>query len=276
MSPHPVLPVPTTDVSSQELGKALENARENSFELYYFDVISHGATSRALLAYADANWKSTKPTPGAWMSYAKPLTKFGSLPILYETHTSPSGKKVIIEHADSLAIELRVAKAFDLLGDNAYEESQILGFFSNTRSLRHSHEDAYFAKVEDLDKERDLFINVKLAQWIQRHELELGKNKDPKTGQVRGYYIGNRVSLADIKTAVAIDEFLNEQYAFRGGFDRIKNEGLISPERTPNLWKVRENVWAKKSYKDYLDSPFYKVLLAVNTAYFEEEYKGPK
>jgi len=140
------------------------------------------------------------------MSYAKPLTKFGSLPVLYETFTSPeTGEKLIVEHAEALAIELRLARAFNLLGDNAFEETQILGFFSNTRALMHRHEEAYFVKAEDLDKERDLFINVKLAQWIQRHELELGKNKDPKTGEARGFYIGNRASLADIKTAVAID-----------------------------------------------------------------------
>jgi hypothetical protein len=211
------------------------------------------------------------------MSYAKPLTKFGSLPVLYETHTSSeTGEKLVIEHAEALGIELRLGRAFNLLGDNAFEETQILGFFSNTRALMHRHEDTYFVKAEDLDQERDLFIDVKLAQWIQRHELELSKNTDLKTGEVRGFYIGNRVSLADIKTAVAIDAFLNEQYSFRGGYDRIKNEGLISKEKTPNLWKVRENVRAKKSYSDWLESIEYRELTALNHEYFDGEYKGPK
>jgi hypothetical protein len=64
MTHHPVLPVPTTNVSTHQLGKALEKALENVFELYYFKVHTHGATPRALLAYADVNWKATSPTPG--------------------------------------------------------------------------------------------------------------------------------------------------------------------------------------------------------------------
>ena len=71
MSPHPVLPIPTTTVSTNEFGRSLENAQKNTFELYYFRVHTHGATPRALLAHADANWKATSPTPGVSVSAAK-------------------------------------------------------------------------------------------------------------------------------------------------------------------------------------------------------------
>ncbi|KAI1287160.1 hypothetical protein EDD11_010483, partial [Mortierella claussenii] len=50
----------TTNVSSQDLSKFLD-AKDNVFELHYFKLHTHGATARALLAYADAKWKEINP-----------------------------------------------------------------------------------------------------------------------------------------------------------------------------------------------------------------------
>lgn len=58
---HTTLPTPTLNLSTQELSKALE-ARDNTFQFYYFNVHTHGATGRALLAYADAKWSNIYPT----------------------------------------------------------------------------------------------------------------------------------------------------------------------------------------------------------------------
>ncbi|KAF9278244.1 hypothetical protein BGZ68_008683, partial [Mortierella alpina] len=84
-----------------------------------------------------------------------------------------------------------------------------------------------------------------------------------------GFYIGDKVTLAEIKTAVAIDQLLNELYVFKG-FEEIKK--LITPELTPNLWKVRENVLQKKSYKDWTESEVFQELKDGTTELFDLEY----
>ncbi|KAF9270967.1 hypothetical protein BGZ68_004497, partial [Mortierella alpina] len=150
--------------STDEIAKTLES-NNTTFQYYYFKLHTHGATPRALLAYADATW--TPLYPGDWFVHDKPLTKFGTLPILYEF--SADGKTVI-EHAEALAIEIRLARRFNLLGANAFEESQIMSLFSNTRAIMHRHEDAYFSRNQFRIEERDKFINTRLSQWIATHE----------------------------------------------------------------------------------------------------------
>ncbi|KAF9337803.1 hypothetical protein BG006_002523 [Podila minutissima] len=217
---HTTLPTPTLNLSTQELSTALE-AKDNTFQFYYFNVHTHGATGRALLAYAD---------------YEKALTKFGSLPLVYEATADGS---VVVEHAEAISIEIYLAEKFVLLSTNAFERSQILGFFSSTRATMHRHEDAYFARKPH------------------------GKNGS------NGHYLGNETSLADIKTTVALEALLNEQYHFKD-FEDIQK--LINPDATPNLWKVREAVQTKKSYANRLVSDLYEEIVVGNTKYFDGEY----
>ena len=179
---------------------------------------------------------------------------------MYET--SADGKRVI-EIAEALSIEVYLARKFNLLGDNLFEETQILGYFSNTRALMHRHEDAYFTRSQFRKEEHDKFVEEKLKQWIRTHERALQENGS------NGHYIGNRVSLADIKTAVAVDQLLNKLHVFKGFEDVAK---LITEELTPNLLKVRENVLAKKSYSDWIDSAEFKATLNSTQAFFDNEY----
>ncbi|KAG0035978.1 hypothetical protein BGZ82_004867 [Podila clonocystis] len=236
---HTPLPTPTLNLSTQELSQALE-AKDNTFHFYYFNVHTHGATGRALLAYADAKWSNTYPTN--WYKHEKALTKFGSLPLVYETTVDGT---VVVEHAEAISIEVYLAEKFGLLGTNAFERSQILGFFSITRATMHRHEDAYFARKPHRAEERRKFLDGTLELWIRTHEAVLKKNGG------NGHYLGNVASLADIKTAVALEALLNEQYHFKD-FEVIQK--LINPEATPNLWKVRGAVQAKSSYADWLAS----------------------
>ncbi|KAI1314987.1 hypothetical protein EDD11_001423 [Mortierella claussenii] len=196
-----------------------------------------------------------------WFGHDKALTKFGTLPILYEVS---SDGKYTVEWAEALNIEIGLARKLGLLGDNYYEESQILGFFSNTRAVMHRHEDAYFAHRPFRTQDREVFFNTHLKQWIQRHEQALEQN-----GRRNGHYVGDKVTLADIKTAVALDALLNEQYVFKG-FEETSR--LITKELTPNLWRVREVVQSKRSYKDWLESPRYKDLVDETTVFFDREY----
>ncbi|KAF9956246.1 hypothetical protein BGZ70_009991 [Mortierella alpina] len=255
---HPILPTVTKGLSNLELSKALD-AKDNEFQVYYFKLHIYGTTPRALLAYADAKWSNIYP--GDW-SHDKPLTKFGSLPMMYEI--SADGK-VIIEHAEALAIEMRLARKFNLLGDNSFEEAQILGFYSNTRALTQSHTEAYFCHGRDRAEKLESFIETQLKQWIRTHEKALVRNGG------NGYYVSDRVTLAEIRTATAMEQLLNELYVFKG-FEEVQR--LITPELTPNLWKVRENVLQKKSYRDWVQSELFQELTIETTEYYDGEYEN--
>ncbi|KAF9953179.1 hypothetical protein BGZ72_005630 [Mortierella alpina] len=253
---QPILPTVTKNLSNLELSKTVD-AKDNEYQLYYFKVNVYGTTPRALLAYADAKWSNIYP--GDW-SHDKPLTKFGSLPMLYEI--SADGK-VVIEHAEAMAIDLHLARKFNLLGDSSFEEAQILGFYSNTRALTQSHQEAFLCNSQDRAQKLENFIETQLKQWIRTHEKALVQNGS------NGFYVSNRVTLAEIRTTVAIEQLLNELCVFKG-FEQVQK--LITPELTPNLWKVRENVLQKKSYKDWIQSELFQEITAETTAYYDEEY----
>ncbi|KAF9217195.1 hypothetical protein BGZ59_005923 [Podila verticillata] len=211
---------------------------------YYFNVHTHGATGRALLAYTDTKWCNIYPTD--WYSHEKALTKFGSLPLLYET---AADGWVVVEHAEAISIEIYLDEKFGLLGVNAFERSQIL--------------EAYFARNPYRAEERNKFLESTLTIWIRIHKAALTKNGS------NGHYLGNETTLAGIKTAVALEAFLNEQYHFKD-FEIVPK--LINPEATPNLWKVHGAVQAKKSYADWLASDLYNEIVVGNIGYFDGEY----
>ncbi|KAF9973643.1 hypothetical protein BGZ73_003112 [Actinomortierella ambigua] len=242
--------------TTQKLSEVIK-AKDSSFTFYYFDLHTHGATPRALLAYADADWK--QHLPNNWFSPDKAeklQTIYGTLPLLYDHQGNTT-----VEVAEALNIELYLAEKFDLLGDNVAEAVQIHGAYSNTRALMHRQEDAYFTRKAHQAAERQRFIDTYLMQWIRTHEAVLAKNGS------NGHYVGNRTSLADIKTAVAIEQLLNELYEFEDG----SYADLINPIATPSLWKVRETVLAKDSYRQWRESQTFKELKVVTQGFFDAE-----
>ncbi|KAG0224228.1 hypothetical protein BGW41_005175 [Actinomortierella wolfii] len=252
----PALPAPKASDHDTKTFSEVVKAKDTSFTFHYFDLHTHGATPRALLAYADAKWKSQAPAD--WYTVEKAQAIYGTLPLLYEH--SHDGTKTF-EIAEAMNIELYLAEKFDLLGDNAAEAVQIRAAYSNTRALMHRQEDTYFARKPYQEAERQRFIDSYLDQWIRTHEAVLAKNGS------NGHYVGNRTSLADIKTAVAIEQLLNELYDFQGG----DYAGRINPTATPNLWKVRENVLKKKSYRKWRESQTFKDLKPSTQQLFDQE-----
>ncbi|KAF9162361.1 hypothetical protein DFQ26_003603 [Actinomortierella ambigua] len=234
-------------------------AKDTSFTVYYFDLHTHGATPRAILAYMDANWKLYSPVD--WTNPSSPEKSeaiYGTLPLMYEYDPKTGAT---LEIAEAMNIELYLAQKFNLLGDNDAEAIQIRAAYSNSRALMHRQEDTYFARKPHKAVERERFINEFLKQWIRTHESVLAKNGS------NGHYVGNRTSLADIKTAVAIEQLLNELYRFQGG----DYADLINPTATPNLWKVRENVLSKDSYRQWRASEDFAKLKAVTQTLFDAE-----
>ncbi|KAG0199983.1 hypothetical protein BGX28_006831 [Mortierella sp. GBA30] len=76
-----------------------------------------------------------------------------------------------------MAIEIRLTLKFSLLGANSFEETQILGFFSSSRSLMHRQEDAYYSRSQVRDEERDTFIKTKLPVWMSSPKKALKRTE---------------------------------------------------------------------------------------------------
>ncbi|KAG0095469.1 Derlin 1 [Podila epicladia] len=115
------------DVSSEEASKALAST-SNHYKLEYFFVSGVGAVPRDILAYSGADWEDKEITN--WP--AEKNSPFGVYPILH-IHT-PDGKHLRL--CESIVVEHFLAKKFDLLGDNEWDEQQIKMFHSSSLYLR--------------------------------------------------------------------------------------------------------------------------------------------
>ncbi|KAG0281371.1 hypothetical protein BGZ97_009275 [Linnemannia gamsii] len=103
-----------------------------SFKLLYFPIHSNGATTREILSIAQAEWETLVPTD--WEK-EKEKTPFNVLPVLFIS--SPTNNDAVL--AEAGVIEQYIAKQFDLMGSNVYEENLIKSFNSSIASLHQMH-----------------------------------------------------------------------------------------------------------------------------------------
>lgn len=139
--------------------------------------------------------------------------------------------------AESLAIERYLARKFNLLGSNAWEEHLVNEYVNSTESLN-----VLFNKVmltSDLEarqKESEIFYRDHLSRWIQTHERHLAEEGQKQNG----HYVGDKFTLADVRTMVMMDRIL---FLVPKGQEETLNK-LLNKETAPGLWKVRETAHA--------------------------------
>ncbi|KAF9121780.1 Glutathione S-transferase S1 [Mortierella sp. GBA39] len=226
---------------------ALATKKDSTFEIKYFDFHGLGGISRTLLAISGS--KFTSVTPEDWAS-EKPLAPFGVMPLL--TETSADGKTTI-HIAETGAIERYLARKFGLLGSDAFEEVLIDTFVSNNYSLQWAITGKYFM-VKDPELKaanKESLITNNIAPWIKYHEEHLSANG------ANGHYVGNKVSLADVKT-----DFL------LGLIQGVIGEDLVSKSKTPALWQVREKLNKIESLAAWKQTEEFKAMSEKNLANF--------
>ncbi|KAG0047181.1 hypothetical protein BGZ83_007729 [Gryganskiella cystojenkinii] len=257
MSPPTVLPIPTK-ASTQDLAKAAAcPAEDSTFELLYHQVNGRAELIRNLLAFADVEWQEIFLD---WRAQ-KPLTPFNVAPVLYETTSVPSeadpSVPVILEIAESQAIERYLGQKFKLFGSNIWEEHLVNRYFQSIDGFAQ-----YFstqvvtatpgeARVEAATE----FYTKALPKFARTHERHLRENGD------NGHYVGDKYTLADFKLAQVLDRIL-----------LLVPEGLevpISAKDTPSLWKVKETVAANPSVEKWKNSEKCLTLRANTKARFQ-------
>ncbi|KAG0249444.1 hypothetical protein DFQ27_000137 [Actinomortierella ambigua] len=145
-----------------------------SYTLAYFDLTSVGAISRDLLGYSGKQWKC-------------------------EIHPD-----IIL--SESMIVDQYLAGIAGLLGDNDWEGQVIRALYSSTIFLREifyeqvCHQPTHAAKVQSL---LTTFLPVTFAKWLNAVEFHLQENarRHPESG----YFMGNKISLADVAVANFFD-----------------------------------------------------------------------
>lgn len=150
-----------------------------------------------------------------------------------------------------------MAKKFHLMGKNHWEEHKVNEFYNSTDGAQF----AFGTKVlngpaENRLEEANKYYTEVLSKFISLHEAHLAKNGG------NGHYVGNHMTLADMKTAMLMDRLMLLR-------PKGANEVGFSKEQTPNLWKLRETVNEYPSMKKWRESARFKELDASTRTIFK-------
>ncbi|KAF8942292.1 Glutathione S-transferase S1 [Haplosporangium gracile] len=208
--------------SAEENSKTLTGP-DTTFRIVYWDISCIAATARDMLAYGNATWTDeTHKILTDW--YGKISTPYKVLPLL--NVIAPDSKELVL--SESIVIDQYLAKKFNLLGDNEYEEWTIKAHYSNIHYLRErSLMKMTWTWADKRAEALELFLERTLPDFIVNHEFHLKGNGS------NGHYVGDRLSLADIHLVNVMDHF-----------SQLPNGERFTAKfaRSELLTKVRQNV----------------------------------
>ncbi|KAF9289217.1 Glutathione S-transferase S1 [Mortierella alpina] len=214
--------------NTEQLSASL--AKPASYKLLYWNVFGVAGSSRDMLEYGGAKWENLK-LEGDW-SQEKLATPFHVLPVL--SIKTEDGKDLTISETN--IVELYLAKQFGLLGSNDYEENLVRMCHSSSSAVQ---------------------INMAITvTWNlpKKHLADNGNN---------GHYVGNKLTLADIRTANVIDhwqtlpegkeimEKVDKSEALMKVHAAVVNEPRIATWRASKLYCELE-----KSSRQFFANPF--------------------
>ena len=205
---------------------------EDKFVLHYFKVNARASVARALLAHVKANWEDHYIDFKEWGEKYKPNKEFceyGQLPIL-----EYKGKF----YAQSMAIELFLAKKFKLLGDNDDEEFEIT-------NLLCSFED-FFPLIHDMTDQTKEKTYTKVRQYLKVYEEKYLKNVKKNNGG-KFYFAKGKFTLADAYFGALIFTVLN-----------IKLPEIDLGKEFPELKKLMDSYKGEDALKDYYEKHYIK------------------
>ncbi|KAI8810308.1 hypothetical protein BJ742DRAFT_801351 [Cladochytrium replicatum] len=202
------------------------------YSLYYYQEQARAEVVRLILAYSGAEWSNRFAND--WPA-EKPLTPFNQIPVLTETDDDGS----VLTLAQTRAIERYLARKYGLLGSTPKESALI-------ESIQESYVDLYaqfraYRRAPADQKEQVLrtFKDTQLAKFIENHKKFIKIH-----GKAGHFYIGDKVSLADLHALQAI-QGINAYLP-----------GLLTEEMFPELFAVyRKVLEVSERVREYVESP---------------------
>ncbi|KAF9936471.1 hypothetical protein BGZ65_002356 [Modicella reniformis] len=210
--------------------------QNSSFKLKYFKLHGMAWTVHLILATTGAKWECISPQE--WAA-EKNSTLFGVLPVLYETTSSGQA----IEIPESEAIEYYLARKFCLYGTDVFDEIKTRSFSSSINAIINYYLYRVAVVKDETYKAVMLgrFLSEALPPFVATHERHLEAN-----GR-NGHYVGNKLSLADIKLLIAVDIIL-----------ALTGDEHVSKEKTPAIWTAYEIVNDIPSLIEWRNTESYK------------------
>ena len=207
---------------------------EEKYILYYFNVNARGCIARAILSYSKANWENKILEYSDFAQnykFKKEICEYGQLPIL-----EYKGKF----YTQSMAIDLFLAKKFNLLGDTEDEEFEI-------NNLLCSFEDI-FPLIHDRDQSKKAQMYEKVRRYFKIYEEKYMKNVK-KNNRGRFYFAKNKFTLADIYFGALIFSMLNS-------LKEINME-----KEFPELNKLMESYKSEDALKEFYEKYYIDTIM---------------
>ncbi|KAF9967896.1 hypothetical protein BGZ70_007761 [Mortierella alpina] len=218
---------------------------DGTYELHYFGLLGRAATIRMILEVTGAKYKSIPPSN--WPA-EKPLTAFGSLPILRETGLN--GKT--IEVAESEAIERYLGEKYHLMGDDVYERTVVNTFLCSNASFLNQLFLCFgtVSNPEDKAKGRDQLVSKTIPNWAKTHEKHLQTMNGAQGGHL---YLGTKLTVADLKCALIVSII-----------QTLTGSDFISEDKTPALWGLKAEVDKDSNLSAWRQTEEYKKMAETN------------
>ena len=201
----------------------------------YFPFNARGAITRAILSASKVEWENHIITMQEWPTVKKSgFCEFSQLPVL-----EFNGKK----YSQSMAMELFLARHYNLIGKTTDEEYQVISLLCTFDDLFPLVHKIAMPKTEELKKN----LESNRTQFIEKYKFYLKKIEERYVNNgKKNYFLGDHFTLADIYIAVIAHSFVNVM----NGKDPIK-------ETAPALYALIERV-KEKELKEYFDKYFIK------------------
>ncbi|KAF9290747.1 hypothetical protein BGZ68_006144 [Mortierella alpina] len=235
------------DRSNKTVFNDVGSKNDGAYELHYFGLLGRAATIRMILALTGAKCKSVPPSN--WPA-EKPLTPFGSLPILRETGSNGN----TIEVSESEAIERYLGEKYHLNGDDLYERTVVNTFLCSNASFL-SQLFLCFGTVSDpveKAKGRDQLVSKTIPNWVKTHEKHLQTMNGANGGP---YYLGTKLTVADLKCALIASVI-----------QTLTGATIISEDKTPALWGLKAEVNKIPNLHAWMQTEEYQRMVETNVS----------
>ncbi|KAF9162574.1 hypothetical protein DFQ26_003417 [Actinomortierella ambigua] len=188
-------------IPTAKLSEAIQHP--SHIKIRYFKLTINALPSRYLLACGNVSWESTYPDD--WMQERSSMP-FQCLPILeisssqHGTGDKEDGTSVVL--AETTAVEFYLANLVGMMGDNEYEKYTIMALHSSSKAIMDNFATyCAFNVPEAMPKAFQKWRDEYLPQWVTIQDKHLVANGS------NGHYIGDKLTLADIRAAVVINYF---------------------------------------------------------------------
>jgi glutathione S-transferase len=200
---------------------------ESKYKVLYWPGNGRAATMRAILTYSKANWEDKKIWGEEWETFKQTGTlKYKQLPSL-----EVDGKWL----EKATAIDVFLAKRFNLLGDSDDDLIEIISLLQTREDLAFSLNSLLFPSEEEKTRKEEILANAKgtilpdmLVAWEKVYEAKHGK-----------YFLGDKFSVADIYITCIVESVFNLPTFKALGFDELVAKH--APKLAAHIENIKNN-----------------------------------